>query len=130
MDRPAVRDGALLILRLILGVIYVAHGWDKVMITGIDATAGQFVLNSIPQAHLAVWIVAIVEMIGGALLILGLLAPAVAGVLIVEMLGALWFVHMSDGIFGAELVLSLIGGLVVVVAFGAGRASLDHMLTR
>ena len=133
MDRPAVRDGALLVLRLILGVIFVSHGWDKIFITGVDKTTGYFVAAGIPQAEITVWLVAIVELVGGALLILGLLAPAVAMVLVVTMLGALWAVHLGNGLFmrddGAELVLSLIGGLIVVWAFGAGRASLDRMFT-
>lgn len=134
MDRPAVRDGALLILRLILGVIFVAHGWDKIFVTGVDKTTGHFVAAGIPQAEMTVWLVAIVELVGGALLILGLLAPAVAAVLVIEMLGALWSVHSGNGLFmrdnGAELVLSLIGGLIMVVAFGSGRASLDRVFTR
>lgn len=134
MDRPAVRDAALLILRLVLGIIFVAHGFDKVFGVGVDATVGYFVAAGIPQATLTVWLVAVVEMVCGALLILGLLAPAVAGVLLIEMAGAFWFVHLGHGLFvadgGAELVLALIAGLVVVVAFGAGRASLDRVFTR
>lgn len=134
MDRPAVRDGALLVLRLILGVIFISHGWDKIFITGVDKTTGYFVAAGIPQAEITVWLVAIIELVGGALLILGLLAPAVAMVLVVTMLGALWAVHLGNGLFmrddGAELVLSLVGGLIIVWAFGAGRASLDRMFTR
>lgn len=134
MDRPAVRDGALLIVRLIIGAIFVAHGWEKIFITGIDKTVGYFVGWGIPQAELTVWLVAVVEMVAGALLILGLLAPIAAGVLIIEMAGAAWFVHMENGLFigdgGLELVLALIAGLVVIVAFGAGRASLDRVFTR
>lgn len=120
-------------LRLILGVIFVSHGWDKIFITGVDKTTGYFVAAGIPQAEITVWLMAIVELVGGALLILGLLAPAVAMVLVVTMLGALWAVHLGKGLFmrddGAELVLSLIGGLIVVWAFGAGRASLDRLFT-
>lgn len=115
-------------------MIFISHGWDKIFITGVDKTTGYFVAAGIPQAEITVWLVAIVELVGGALLILGLLAPAVAAVLIVEMLGALWAVHLGNGLFmrddGAELALSLIGGLVVVWAFGSGRASLDRMFTR
>ncbi|MDO4611139.1 DoxX family protein [Corynebacterium sp.] len=134
MDRPAVRDGALLIVRLIVGGIFAAHGWDKIFITGVDATTGYFVGWGIPQAEMTVWLAAMLEMIGGALLVLGLLAPIVAGVLVVEMLIAAWFVHMGNGLFiadgGPEFVLSLIAGLIIIVVFGAGRASLDRVFTR
>ena len=66
MDRPAVRDGALLVLRLIVGVIFISHGWDKIFITGVDKTTGYFVAAGIPQAEITVWLVAIVELVGGA----------------------------------------------------------------
>ncbi|WP_082313557.1 DoxX family protein [Corynebacterium lactis] len=129
-----MRDIALVILRLIVGVIFIFHGWDKIFITGIDKTTGYFVAANLPQAELTVWVVALVELIGGALLILGLLAPTVAMVFIIEMVGAWWSMHLGNGLFvrdnGAELVLALIGGLFVVFVFGAGRFSLDRQFTK
>lgn len=134
MDRPAVRDGALLFLRLVIGAVFVAHGWDKIFLTGVGETAAQFSEMGIPQAQMTVWLVAVVEITAGALLVLGLLGPFVAGVLIVEMLGALWFVHMNNGLFvgdgGFEYVLVMIAALFIVVTFGSGRASLDRVFTR
>ena len=133
MDRPVVRDVALVIVRLILGIIFVAHGWDKIFITGVDKTTGYFVAANIPQAHLTVWVVAIVEMIGGALLILGLLAPTVAVILIIEMVGAWWSMHLGNGLFvrdnGAELVFALLACLVIIFVFGSGRFSLDRQFS-
>ncbi len=129
-----MRDIALVVLRLIAGVIFIFHGWDKIFITGIDKTTGCFVAANIPQAPLTVWVVALVELVGGALLILGLLAPTVAMIFIIEMVGAWWSMHLGNGIFvrdnGAELVLSLIGGLFVLFVFGAGRFSLDRQFTK
>ncbi|WP_442903823.1 DoxX family membrane protein, partial [Gilvimarinus sp. 1_MG-2023] len=42
MNRPAVRDAALLIFRAVLGIIFVAHGVDKMFFAGMDETTGQF----------------------------------------------------------------------------------------
>lgn len=125
-----MRDVALVVLRLIVGIIFIFHGWDKIFITGIDKTTGYFVAANLPQAELTVWVVALVELIGGALLILGLLAPTVAMIFIIEMVGAWWSVHMGNGLFmrdnGSELVLSLFGSLLIIFVFGAGRFSLDR----
>ena len=75
---------------------------------------------------------AIVETVGGAALIIGLLTPVVAALNIVNLLGAFVFVHASQGVFvdggGYELVLALIAGLVVVALLGAGRFSVDGLV--
>ena len=54
MDKPAVRDAALLLLRIVLGTVFVAHGWDKLMITGLTETTGQFSAWGVPQPQLTV----------------------------------------------------------------------------
>lgn len=134
MNNPALRDGALFLLRLVLGVIFIAHGWDKVFGTGIDATVAEWTALHIPQPTLSVWVVSIVEMLGGAMLVLGLLTPAAAGILALDMLAAFYLVHLDHGLFvadgGAELVLVLCAACVTLVVFGSGRASLDRALSR
>lgn len=134
MDHSRIRDIALLVVRLVLGIIFIFHGWDKIFVTGVDKTAGYFVSVGIPQAELTVWLVAVLELIGGALLILGLLAPTVAMMLIIEMAGALWAVHWGNGLFakdnGAELVLALMCSLFLIFVFGSGKLSLDRLFAR
>lgn len=134
MNNPAIRDTALFLLRLVLGVIFIAHGWDKAFGTGIGATADQWTALHIPQPTLSVWVVSIVEMLGGAMLILGLLTPAVAGILALDMVAAFYFVHLEHGLLvadgGAELVLILCAACITLVVFGSGRASLDRALSR
>ncbi|MDH2455441.1 DoxX family protein [Corynebacterium bovis] len=134
MDRPGVRDAGLLLLRVVTGVIMVAHGWRKLVVDGIDATTRTFEAAGVPQPGMSAWGVSIVEMLGGALVIVGLLTPAAAGVLALDMLAALYLVHLHNGLFvadgGMELVLLLATAFVVLVVFGAGRASLDRALSR
>lgn len=134
MNNPAFRDAALLLLRLALGVVFIAHGWDKVFSAGVDETAQQWAAMDIPQPTLAVWVVSVVEMLGGALLVLGFLTPAAAGVLALDMVGAFYFVHLGQGLFvtdgGGEFVVVLFAACLVLVVFGAGRASLDKALSR
>lgn len=134
MNNPALRDAVLLILRLALGVVFIAHGWDKAVHTGVEQTAQQWADMHIPQPTLSVWVVSVVEMLGGALLALGFLTPAVAGVLSLTMVAAFYFVHLGNGLFvsdgGSELVTVLFAACLVLVVFGAGRASLDKALSR
>ena len=134
MDKPAVRDAALLVFRALLGVIFVAHGVDKMFFTGMDATAAHFGQWGIIQPTLSAWLTAIIEMVCAALLVVGLLTTAAAGVLAIVMALAGYFVHLSQGLFatdgGFEYPLVLVGSLLMIVVFGAGRASLDGVLSR
>ena len=77
---------------------------------------------------------AVVELVGGILLIAGLLVPLVGLLVAVDMAGALLFVHAPNGVFvdagGFELVL-VIGALGVVYAgLGAGAYSVDRFIPR
>ncbi|AJK68319.1 DoxX family protein [Corynebacterium marinum] len=134
MDKPAVRDAALLLLRIVLGTVFVAHGWDKLVITGLTETTGQFSAWGVPQPKLSAWLVMAVELVGGALLVVGILTTAVAGVLALLMVAAMWFVHVGEGFFtatgGVEFPLVMTAALVMIIVFGAGRASLDGVLAR
>ncbi|AZA11033.1 DoxX family protein [Corynebacterium gerontici] len=134
MDRPAIRDAALLILRSVIGVVFVAHGYQKFFLLGITEVTGQFSALGIPQPKLSAVLSASGELLGGALLIVGLLTTFVAGALALLMLAALYFVHMGNGFFledtGLEYPLVLIASLIVVIVFGSGRASIDGVLSR
>ena len=63
MNRPAVRDAALLIFRAVLGVIFVAHGVDKMFFSGMDEITGQFSALGVPQPHTSAYLAAFAEML-------------------------------------------------------------------
>jgi putative oxidoreductase len=131
---PGSLDLALLVTRVALGVILLAHGWQKLDTYTLAGTAASFGDMGIPLPTLAAYFVTAVELIGGAALIVGVLAP-LAGVLnMISLLGALVLVHVENGVFvengGYELVLALFVGLTVVALLGAGRFSIDGLLGR
>ena len=130
MDRQVVRDAALLILRATLGVVFIAHGFDRFFLTGLTETTGQVSAWGVPQPKFSAFLVAIAEMIGGALLTLGLLTTFFAGALALLVLAAIYFVHLPEGFSGLELPVVMIAALITVLVFGAGRASLDEVLSR
>ena len=127
------RDLATLVTRVAVGVVLFAHGWQKLFTNGIDGTAAFFDEVGVPAASAAAWFAAVVELAGGAALVLGLAVPVVGLVLLVHMIGAFAFVHAGAGLFvdqgGYELVLVLGAASLLLAAVGAGRYSVDHLLT-
>ncbi|PVG81642.1 hypothetical protein DDE18_16730 [Nocardioides gansuensis] len=129
-----VQDTVLLLARLVVGVVFAAHGWQKFSEFGLAGTGESFAAMGVPAAGAAAAFAATVELGGGILLILGLLTPVAAVLLALNMLGAWWFVHRSSGIFvaegGWELVAVLAAAVLVIGAVGAGRLSVDRVLAR
>lgn len=123
----------MLIGRLALGIVLIAHGWQKLFTFGISGTASNFEQMGIPLPTASATFAVIVELLGGVLLIIGFVVPLVGLLVAINMVGALLFVHASSGIFvgdgGYELVL-VIGALGLVFAgIGAGRYSVDGLIT-
>lgn len=129
-----VQDVALLLVRVVLGVVLVAHGWQKAVTNGADATAGGFDAMGIPAPTLAAWFAIAVELGGGVLLLLGLLTPIVGVLVAAVMAGAFWFAHRGATILssegGWELVAVLGFAGLALAAVGPGRLSLDAALVR
>lgn len=128
----SVRDAALLVARLLLGVVLIAHGSQKVFTWGIGGTAQAFEGMGVPLAPVSAVFSALVELVGGALLLVGA-ATAVVGVLVVlNMVGAALIVHAPNGIMvsngGWELVGVIAAAALVLAAVGAGRYSVDHAI--
>ncbi len=128
----SVRDLALLLARVILGVVLFAHGWQKLIVNGIAQTHTQFETLGIPLAIASASFVTLVEFVGGVLLMLGVLTPVVALLHLVVMIGAASFVHVSNGIFAADGGWELVGVIAVcelmLATWGAGRLSVDHLV--
>lgn len=131
---PLLTDLALLVSRVALGVILVAHGWQKFNEWTLDGTASAFSDMGIPAAGVAATFATAVEIIGGIALIIGLLTPVFALLNMVNLLGALFLVHLENGVFvadnGFELVLAIVAGLAMIAMLGAGKLSTDGFLGR
>lgn len=133
MSLPAsLRDLVLLLTRIGVGGVFMAHGWQKLSTNGVEATAGFFASVGVPLPTLSAWAATLLELVGGAALIVGAAVPVVGVLLALNMIGAYVFVHAGNGVFvtegGWEFVLTL--GLVslLLAALGAGKYSVDHAL--
>ena len=124
----------LLVLRVVVGAVFAAHGAQKIFEYTLPGTIGSFAGMGIPLPEIAAPVVAFVELIGGILLIAGLLTRPVGILLAVDMAVALVAVHLPAGLWvgegGFEFV-AVLGVVALALAFtGAGRFSLDAALLR
>jgi putative oxidoreductase len=124
---------ALTILRVVTGIIFVAHGGQKLFVSGLDGVVGGFTQMGIPMAGLVGPVVALLEFFGGIALIFGLLTRLVSLGLAFNMLGAMTLVHAPAGFFlpsGIEFTLMLFAASAVLVLAGAGAFSVDGIIAR
>jgi putative oxidoreductase len=126
---------SLIILRAALGIIFFAHGSQKLLGwfggSGFNATIQSFhTYLGIPPALETISI--LVEFFGGILLLLGLLTRVSAVLIAINVAVALFTVHLSQGFFiaggkvGFEYVLALLLMAIYLAMNGAGPLSLDR----
>lgn len=129
-----LRSIALLVARVLLGIIFIFHGWQKLHTNGIAGTKAFFESVNVPAPGFSAYFATWVELIGGIMLILGLALPIVAILLVIDMIGAIATVHWDLGFWntdgGYEFPLALIAGLLAVGFANAGVFAVDNYLLR
>lgn len=134
---------AITVVRVTLGVIFFAHGSQKVLGWfggyGLKGTTRYFVSTGLPLV--VAYAVCFFEFLGGIGLVLGLLTRVAAVATITVMIGAITKVHWSHGFFinwelaagkghGFEANLAFIAMAVACVIAGGGAFSMDILLMR
>lgn len=126
-------DLGLLLLRLVVGVIFVAHGWNHIFNGGRIAGTGRwFESLGMRPGWVHAWTASLTELGAGVLLVLGLLTP-LAGAGVVGVMLVAWITnHARNGFFifrpgeGYEYVMTLALCGLALGGTGGGRWSLDH----
>lgn len=123
---------ALLIARIGLGIIFVAHGWQKVHSTGVPGVAAVYRRMGVPMPEIAAYYSTFAELIAGAALLIGAFT-AIAGLLLfATMFGSFVLLHIDKGVFvndgGFELVVALGVGALLLAVLGAGKYSIDEFI--
>lgn len=138
------RELALLILRIGLGVIFIAAGARHVI--GLEGYTGMFDRVGIPAPGIMAPFVAWLELLGGVAILVGALTRLVGGLLAIVMLVAIFaskipaiYAPRNDvapevtlwGFLGnIQVELSLLTLSVVVLLMGAGKYAIDQVISR
>ncbi len=132
---------AITVVRVVLGVIFFAHGSQKVLGWyggyGLKGTTGYFTSIGLPLP--IAYLVCFFEFLGGIGLLLGLLTRLAALAVAIVMVGAIAKVHWPNGFFinwelrpgqghGFEANLAFIAMAVACLIAGGGALSVDRLL--
>lgn len=129
MNQPAnIFQFSPIPLRIIAGIGFVIHGLPKLL--DIAATQNSFSNMGLPP-ELAI-IIGLLEVIGGLAILLGILTRIAAGLLAIDMIGAILQVKLSKGFIGGyELELLYLAIMISLMITGPGNFSIEkNMLKR
>ena len=134
MSNASEQSWAVTILRVVVGIVFLAHGWQKLFGMGFHGVAGFFGSVGIPVPFVAAVIVTLVEFLGGIALIIGLLTRWAAALTAFDILVAILTVHLKNGFFdqrhGVEFPLTLLAACILLAMMGPGAASVDGALAK
>lgn len=126
-----MQDVAPFALRLVLGAIFIAHGYQK-WVGGVDYTAGFLDSLGFPMPAVFAVLLIVAELGGGILLLFGAFTHWNAKILAFVSAVALLTVHAGKGFFvsqqGFEFILLILAGCISLMITGAGRWSVDWAL--
>lgn len=120
----------LLALRVVVGLVFIMHGAQKLLVKGMPAVAG--FLGSFGMEPPMLWAVVLTaaEIVGGVALIVGVATRFAALSLGVTMVVAIATVLGTKGFFlpGYEFALTLLGASIALALTGPGRFAADRWL--
>lgn len=125
------QDVALGLLRVVIGIIFLAHGFQKLFIWGPTGVAATFGKLGIPFPMVSAYLATFAEFFGGLALLIGFATRLAAIPVGFTMVVAFLQVHLKGGFFlptGSEYVLALLTANIALVIGGGGALALDNVL--
>jgi putative oxidoreductase len=131
MDKSLFINLAILLLRVGLGVIFTAHGMQKLFGSfegpGIHGVGEMLTGLGLSHPLLWAWVLSLTEFVGGLFLILGILPRISAALIGIVMIVAILKIHASKGFFastgGIEFQLLILLVCISIVLIGGGKYS-------
>ncbi len=145
-DRSVQRNSdcyAMTVIRVVLGVIFIMHGSQKVLgyFGGLGLSGTVQAMTQMGLPSIVVYIVCFTEFLGGLALLTGLLTRLAAVGIMMIMIGAIVTVHGKNGFFinwflkpgvghGYEYNLALIAMSFSLILGGGGPLALDNLFSK
>ena len=126
-----------LVARFAVAAIFVYGGWGK--LNGLDGTAAYIASKGLPAAELGALFAALLELVGGLAIALGIGTRWAALALAIFLVPATWLFHNPIGLDAAAAQMQMIhvyknlaiaGGLLAFTAFGSGPLALEARARR
>jgi putative oxidoreductase len=130
---PTVIDTAALVGRILLAILFLKSGWGKV--GAFEQTAGYMASKGIPLPHIALVVTIALELLGGAMLVIGYKARWAALAFAIWLVPVTLMFHQFWGIPADQVMnqtnhfmknVAILGGMLMVFGLGPGRYSLDR----
>lgn len=119
----------ILILRVFIGAALMTHGYGK-MFGNLAGFTENVAKMGIPLPHIMAFLAAFSESFGALLLAIGLLTRPAAFLIVCTMTVAIFGVHGADGFAKQELAWLYLVPALMFLLKGAGKWSVDFLLTR
>jgi putative oxidoreductase len=123
----------LALLRMIVGIVFLAHGCQKLFVYHFSGVTGMFTGIGIPLPAVSAVVVTLVELLGGLALFFGLLTRWAALLLAINMAVAVLAVRLKGGFFlpaGFEYALTLLVASVSLALAGPGVCAFDNLICK
>ncbi len=133
---PVVSDVGLLVLRLAVAAVFIAHGWGDVFDAGVSTNIQNYQDAGIPLAAVSAPFTAYIQLVGGILFLFGALTRLISVGFVIVMAGALFFVHLGEPLVmgqdgsGSGFAFIMCAVSIALLLAGPGRFSIDQVLAQ
>jgi putative oxidoreductase len=127
------KDLGIAMIRFMVGVVFLAHGSQKLFVIGMGTMGGFLAQMGVPFAPVMGVVLTLTEFLGGIALILGVATRWAAVLLAIAMTVAVTVAHLKNGFFlptGFEYALTLWAANVGLALTGAGAYAIDNLLRK
>lgn len=126
MSKCGGKNTGLLLIRISLAVVFLGHGIAK--LTDMEGTIGFFA--SLGLGAFFAWLVAIVEVVGGLMMLLGAWTCVAGGLLAVTMIFAIILVKAKIGFPAVEIDIAMLASALAIMLMGPGKYGLNKCCSR